>query len=210
MFIVDPPAQGDGVGRELLARAVEYGAGARGRIILSSRDSRAIGAYARLGLDLQPSVTALGAPRRVEAPAEVRAGRPADLPMTAAIDRVVRGAAHGEDLLAMLAGGSRLLVLEDRAYAVLLGGQLRLLAATDEDAAAAVLRGRAGPGRRRRREGGRGVDHRPSGLGRADLRGGRARALHERRAAVHGRRRGPLRALPPERCVSLNRYRSYE
>jgi len=141
MFIVDPPAQGDGVGRELLARAVEYGAGARGRIILSSRDSRAIGAYARLGLDLQPSVTALGAPRRVEAPAEVRAGRPADLPMTAAIDRVVRGAAHGEDLLAMLAGGSRLLVLEDRAYAVLLGGQLRLLAATDEDAAAAVLRG---------------------------------------------------------------------
>ena len=140
MFIVDPPAQGAGVGRELLARAVEYGAGARGRVILASRDSRAIGAYARLGLDLHPSVTAAGAPRSVEAPPEVRDGGPADLPMTATIDRAVRGAEHGEDLLAMLAGGSRMLVLEDRAYAVVLGGQLRLLAATDEEAAATVLR----------------------------------------------------------------------
>jgi GNAT superfamily N-acetyltransferase len=140
MFIVDPAAQGAGMGRELLARALEYGAAARGRIILASRDRRAIGAYARLGLDLHPSVMASGRPHGVEAPADVRDGGPADLAMTVAIDLAVRGAAHGEDLLAMLAGGSRLLVLPERAYAVALGGQVRLLAATDEAAASAVLR----------------------------------------------------------------------
>jgi ribosomal protein S18 acetylase RimI-like enzyme len=140
MFIVAPAAQGAGVGRELLARAVEYGAAARGRIILASRDPRAIAAYARLGLDLHPSVMAGGRPHGVEAPADVRDGGPADLPLTERIDRAVRGAAHGEDLLAMLAGGSRLLVLPERGYAVALGGQVRLLAATDEAAASAVLR----------------------------------------------------------------------
>ena len=141
MFIVDPAAQGAGIGRELLARAVAYGARARGHIILASRDPRAIAAYARLGLDLQPTVMASGRPRGVEAPPEVRDGGPGDLPLTGRIDLAVRGAAHGEDLLAMLAGGSRLLVLPERAYAVALGGQVRLLAATDEAAAALVLRG---------------------------------------------------------------------
>jgi GNAT superfamily N-acetyltransferase len=140
MFVVEPAAQGAGVGRGLLARAVDYGAAARGRIILASRDTRAIAAYARLGLDLHPSVTASGRPRGIEAPDEVREGGPADLPMTVAIDRAARGAAHGEDLLAMIAGGSTLLVLEDRAYAVALGGQVRLLAAMDEAAASTVLR----------------------------------------------------------------------
>jgi hypothetical protein len=86
-------------------------------------------------------VMASGRPRGVEAPPEVRDGGPVDLPLTERIDLAVRGAAHGEDLLAMLAGGSTLLVLPERAYAVTLGGQVRLLAATDEAAASAVLRG---------------------------------------------------------------------
>lgn len=140
MFVVEPAAQGAGVGRGLLERAVDYGAAARGRIILASRDSRAIGAYARLGLDLHPSVTATGRPRGVEAPAGVREGEAADLSMTAAVDRATRGAAHGDDLLAMIACGSTLLVFEDRAYAVARGGQVRLVAATDEAAASTVLR----------------------------------------------------------------------
>lgn len=139
MFIVHPAAQGAGLGRALLERAAGHGAQARGRIVLASRDPRAIAAYARLGLDLHPSVSALGRPRRVQVPAGVREGGPADLPMTEAVDRAVRGAAHGEDLLAMLAAGSRLLVLEDRGYALVLGGHVRLLAATDEPAAQAVL-----------------------------------------------------------------------
>ena len=141
MFVVDPAAQGAGVGRGLLARATGYGDGARGRIVLSSRDPRAITAYVRLGLDMHPSVCALGMPRGVRASTHVREGGPADIPVTETIDRAVRGAAHADDVLALLAGGSVLLLLEDRAYALLLGGQVRLVAATDDAAAAEVLRG---------------------------------------------------------------------
>src|SRR4051794_18620574 len=94
MFIVDPAAQSAGIGRELLGRAYAYGNRARGRIILSSRDPRAMALYARLGLALEPSVLARGPPRAVEADG-VRPGGPADLALTEEIDRAVRGAAHG-------------------------------------------------------------------------------------------------------------------
>jgi GNAT superfamily N-acetyltransferase len=140
MFVVAPGMQGTGIGRELLDRAVAYGNGARGRIILASRDPRAIALYARLGLTMEPSVSGQGLPRDVEA-GDVRPGGPADLPLTVAVDRAVRGAAHGDDLLAMLAGGAELLIAPDRGYALLMGGTVRILAAFDEDGAAAVLRG---------------------------------------------------------------------
>jgi GNAT superfamily N-acetyltransferase len=140
MFVVDPAWQGDGIGRELLARAAAYGDRARGRIILASRDARAIASYARLGLAMEPSVSAQGLPRGVE-PADVRLGGPADLPLTEEVDRTVRGAAHGGDILAMLAGGAELLVAPGRGYAVRLGGTIRLLAALDEQGAAEALRG---------------------------------------------------------------------
>ena len=140
MFIVDPATQGTGIGRELLANAAAYGDGCRGRVILASRDPRAIGMYARLGLDLHPSVSAQGVPRGVEA-GDVRAGGADDIPLTEEIDRAVRGAAHGDDLLAMVAGGQELLIAPGRGYAVRLGGTVRLLAAFDEQGAADVLRG---------------------------------------------------------------------
>jgi GNAT superfamily N-acetyltransferase len=140
LLVVDPPAQGDGVGRELLARAWDYGNGARGHVILSSSDPRAIRAYARLGLEVHPAIAAKGAPRGIAPPAGVRAGGPEDLPLTEAVDREVRGAAHGGDLLAMLAGGHELLVAPERGYAMLRGGELRLLAARDDAAARELLR----------------------------------------------------------------------
>src|SRR6185503_6059562 len=95
LLVVDPPAQSGGAGRELLRLAWEYGNGARGHVILSSTDPRAMRAYARLGLDAHPCLAARGAPR-VAAPPEVRAGGRSDLPLTEAVDRAVRGAAHGE------------------------------------------------------------------------------------------------------------------
>jgi GNAT superfamily N-acetyltransferase len=141
LLVVDPDAQGTGAGRELLARAYEYGNGARGRVILSSSDPRAMRAYARLGLELHPAIAATGVPQGVKAPAEVRPGGPGDLPLTDAVDRTVRGAAHGEDILAMLQGGHELLVAPDRGYAMLRGRQVRLLGAFDDDGARTVLRG---------------------------------------------------------------------
>jgi hypothetical protein len=98
-------------------------------------------AYARLGLETHPAIAAAGAPQGVAAPPEVRRGGPDDLPLTEAVDRAVRGAAHGEDILAMLQGGHELLVLPDRGYAMLRGRQVRLLAAFDDDGARTVLRG---------------------------------------------------------------------
>jgi ribosomal protein S18 acetylase RimI-like enzyme len=140
MFIVDPTTQGTGVGRGLLGAAAAYGNGCRGRVILASRDPRAMGMYARLGLDLHPSVSAQGVPRGAQ-PGDVRAGGAQDIPLTEAVDRAVRGAAHGADLLAMIAGGQELLIAPDRGYAVRFGGTVRLLAAFDEQGAADVLRG---------------------------------------------------------------------
>jgi GNAT superfamily N-acetyltransferase len=141
LLVVHPTAQSGGVGRELLRIAWEYGAGASGHVILSSRDARAVRAYARLGLALHPSIAAAGIPRGVTAADGVlREGGRGDLPLTEAIDREVRGAVHGEDVLAMIDAGHRLLVLPDRGYALVRDGVVRLLAAFDDESARVLLR----------------------------------------------------------------------
>jgi GNAT superfamily N-acetyltransferase len=140
LLVVDPPAQGGGAGRELLARAWEYGDGARGHVILSSSDPRAIRAYARLGMELHPAIAAKGRPQGIAEPGGVRTGGRDDLPLTESVDRAVRGAAHGGDVLAMLASGHELLVAPERGYALLRGGELRLLAAFEDEAARELLR----------------------------------------------------------------------
>jgi ribosomal protein S18 acetylase RimI-like enzyme len=141
LLIVDPRAQSAGVGSELLRRASAYGNGARGRLILSSPDPRALRAYRRLGLSPQPCLKAAGMPRDVRAPAAVRPGTRADLPLTEAVDRAVRGAAHGADIGCFLDMGGELLVVPERGYAVVREQRApRLLAARDDDAARDLLR----------------------------------------------------------------------
>jgi GNAT superfamily N-acetyltransferase len=68
LLIVRPESQSAGLGRELLARAWEHGSGAHGWIVLSSRDPRALRAYARLGLRLHPAMAAHGRPLATPAP----------------------------------------------------------------------------------------------------------------------------------------------
>jgi predicted N-acetyltransferase YhbS len=140
LLCVEPAAQSDGAGRELLARAWAYGADARGWVVLASPDARALRAYARLGLTLHPCISAAGAPHAVEMPADVRPGDRGDLPLTEAVDRAVRGAAHGDDIAAMLDAGAALLVAPERGYAVIRDGHVRIAAAFDEDGARTVLR----------------------------------------------------------------------
>ncbi len=139
LLIVRPDQQSTGLGRELLRRANDYADGARGRIILSSPDSRAMRAYSRLGLDIHPCVDANGVPRGVDMPDGVREGGHDDIPFTAEVDLHVRGAAHGDDIGAQLRMGQTLL-LSERGYAVTGNGELRLLAAFDEDAATELMR----------------------------------------------------------------------
>jgi predicted N-acetyltransferase YhbS len=141
LLIVDPGTQSAGIGSELLRRASAYGNGARGRIILASSDPRALRAYRRLGLWPQPCLIASGVPRGVAAaPATVRAGTRGDVPLTEAVDRVVRGAAHGADIGCLLDLGADLLVVPDRGYALVRDHVVRLLAAADEEAARDLLR----------------------------------------------------------------------
>jgi hypothetical protein len=83
---------------------------------------------------------ATGRPRATATPETVRPGTLADLPLTVAVDRAVRGAAHGDDLRVPLATGAELLVVPERGYALARGGTVRLLAATDDDAARDLLR----------------------------------------------------------------------
>ena len=147
-LVVHPSGQSAGTGRELLARAWEHGRDARGRIILSSSDSRALRAYARLGLALHPCAMAAGTPRAVAAPAGVRPGTLGDLALTEAVDRAVRGAAHGDDLRVQVETGATLLVVPGRGYVTVRDGSVLLLAALDEatarDLLLAALAGAAG------------------------------------------------------------------
>jgi GNAT superfamily N-acetyltransferase len=141
LLVTDPEHQSDGVGTAVLTACHDYAADARGRIILSSTDRRAMRAYARLGLQAHPTLTGAGKPRDVTAPEAVWDGDAGDIAFTAEVDRHVRGGAHGDDIGALLQMGMLLLVSE-RGYAIYAAsGEVRLLAAYDEDGAAEILRG---------------------------------------------------------------------
>jgi GNAT superfamily N-acetyltransferase len=151
LLIVRPDLQSAGIGGELLRQANEYAEGAHGRIILSSPDPRALRAYSRLGLATHPCLCAKGTPRIVADPSVTRVGTHEDIPFTEAVDRHVRGAAHGADIGVQLDMGQTLLIAPERGYAVVApsNGELRVLAAFDDDGARALLRAalaRAGDG----------------------------------------------------------------
>ena len=146
LFAVAPALQGRGVGRTLLEASFEYGRDARGHLILSTESPAAMRRYARLGLELRPCVAAAGIvdPARRPAADGVRdATADANAIATAdAIGRAVRGAGHARDLPVLLeASGSRLLLCDDRAFAVVRDDRIALVAGTDEDAATRVLNG---------------------------------------------------------------------
>jgi len=141
LLAVSPEHQSSGAGRLLMDRALEYERGARGSIILASDDHRAIRTYARAGFRLVPCMGGIGAIRRGSIPklGRVREGDDADLELVAAIDRELRGAAHGPDIGVLRSTGGELLILPDRGYAVRRGGTPLLLGARDPEAAQELL-----------------------------------------------------------------------
>jgi hypothetical protein len=70
----------------------------------------------------------------------VRDGDAGDVELTERVDLAIRGAAHGDDIEALLRAGCRLLVLEERGYVVVGAGAVRILAALDDAAAVDLLR----------------------------------------------------------------------
>jgi GNAT superfamily N-acetyltransferase len=140
LLVVRPDLQSTGIGSALLGRTLEYGADARGGIILGSPDSRALRAYMRAGFTLHPTVYGWGRPHGMIGCADVRPFEPADHELAAAVDIAVRGAPHGADLDALAAGGAELLTLPGRGYAAHRDGSVKTIAAFDDEAAAALLR----------------------------------------------------------------------
>ncbi|HEX5901196.1 MAG TPA: GNAT family N-acetyltransferase [Solirubrobacteraceae bacterium] len=143
LFAVAQELQGRGVGRELFARCWEYGTSARGHLVLSSTNPQAMGIYAHSGVPIRPCVAAAGVPDLSRAPdvdGIVDAGE-AGIPLADAIGRELRGAGHGRDLPVPMAHGARLLVFEDRAFALARGSNVILLGARDPQAAQHMLWG---------------------------------------------------------------------
>ena len=143
LLVVLPGHQSSGIGRELLARAVAYGHGARGGIILASEDLRALRSYSRAGFDVRPALDAAGVVRRrPERPAAVRRARwPDDEPIVDAASRHVRGATHSRDVPVLLECGRELLVHDGgNAFLARKDGEVVSIAAESEELAVDLLR----------------------------------------------------------------------
>src|SRR3954471_15124400 len=140
LFRVAAEHRSRGIGRALLDAAfTTHGAQARGHLILSSESPAAMRRYARLGLDLRPCVAAAGIPDRSRLAAQqggVRDAGAEGIPVADAIGRAVRGAGHGVDLpVALQDPGARLLVVEDRAFALVRQSRITLVAGLDDASA---------------------------------------------------------------------------
>lgn len=142
LFAVHPDHQGRGIGRGLLQRALDYGAGCDRGVILSSQDSRALRRYAKAGFALRPCFSATGPVNASRIPDRLasRTGDPeADAATIEAASRHVRGASYARDVPAMIAAGCVLLVHEGRGFACARDGSPMLLAALDDEAATDLL-----------------------------------------------------------------------
>ena len=138
---VSPACQDRGGGKTLLDAALSYGRETPRGLILCSRDPRAARRYLRAGFDMHPSVTAWGLVdrRRVPATPNVREGTAADLDLAAALDRKLRGGAHGVDLEHLLGEGCGLLVHPGRGYVLVRQAKPVFLAAHEEAEATELL-----------------------------------------------------------------------
>src|SRR5262249_12240608 len=98
-YAVVPDAQGLGLGRALLAPALEYGRGSLRGMLHASRDPKALRRYHDAGFRFPPQMFLRGTPDRSRMPVveKVREGSESDLDWMDSVDRQTRGAAHGVD-----------------------------------------------------------------------------------------------------------------
>jgi GNAT superfamily N-acetyltransferase len=141
-YAVVPEAQGLGLGKALLAPALEHGRGCLRGMFNASGDPKALRRYHAAGFTLHPQMFLRGAPDRSRIPvvAQVREGSASDIDLMDSVDRQTRGAAHGPDHELLMAQ-YRLVVSETssaQGYAYVDGGTA-LLAATDRRTAARLL-----------------------------------------------------------------------
>lgn len=141
-YAVVPGAQGLGLGRALLAPALEHGKGSLRGMLNASNDPKAVRRYHEAGFTLFPQMFLRGTPDRSQIPVvdRVREGTEGDFDLMDSVDRQTRGAAHGVDHQVLIRQ-HRLVVSESptgHGYAYLDDGTA-LLAATDRRTAARLL-----------------------------------------------------------------------
>ncbi len=143
-YVVRPQAQGQGIGKALLAAAMHHGRGCLRGMIASSADPKAARRYRQAGFSLHPQMTLSGTVDRAAIPVieKVREGSAADIELMDSIDRRTRGAAHGPDHEVMQSLWR--LVVSDTStgsgYAYVEGdGAVVLLAATNRRTAARLM-----------------------------------------------------------------------
>jgi GNAT superfamily N-acetyltransferase len=141
-YAVVPGAQGLGLGRALLAPALEHGKGSLRGMLNASNDPRAVRRYHDVGFRLYPQMFLRGKPDRSTIPVieKVREGNASDVDLMDSVDRRTRGAAHGPDHEILLEQ-YRLVVSDTttgQGYAYLDDG-IALLAATDRRTAARLM-----------------------------------------------------------------------
>lgn len=141
LLAVDPAAHGHGLGRRLVEAAFAHGEGCRGHVVLASSHPAALRLYSGLGLACHPALEAAGVADLRRVPDLAARAEPGDLAATEPISRHVRGASHARDVPVSLPRGSQVLLLEDRAWALVSPplGQVHLVAGRDDEAAAAAL-----------------------------------------------------------------------
>jgi GNAT superfamily N-acetyltransferase len=141
-YAVVPEAQGLGLGKALLAPALEYGRGCLRGMLNASSDHKALRRYHAAGFRLHPQMFVRGTPDRSQIPVveKIREGTENDMDLMDSVDRRTRGAAHGADHQ-LLMRQFRLVVSETssaQGYAYLDNG-VALLAATDRRTASRLM-----------------------------------------------------------------------
>ena len=113
-YAVAPGRQGQGLGAQLLAAAMEHGRGCLRGMLNSSADPAAARRYRLAGFDLHPTMSLRGVVDRRALPTRDRArvGDPVDRDLMDSVDRRARGSAHGPDH-EILAEQLHVLVAED-------------------------------------------------------------------------------------------------
>lgn len=143
-YAVLPGRQGQGIGKPLLAAAMQHGRACTRRMLSASSDTKAVRVYHQAGFDLHPQMYLAGRVDRSVLPVveKVREGSAADVELMDSLDRAARGAGHGVDHELMLSTW-RLLVSDTTTgsgYAYLdERGRLALLAASNRRTATRLL-----------------------------------------------------------------------
>ncbi|GAB3197380.1 GNAT family N-acetyltransferase [Nocardioides hungaricus] len=98
-YAVLPGRQGQGIGRPLLAAALQYGRGCTRSMLSASGDARAARIYHQAGFELHPQMSLTGPLDRAVLPVveKVREGSASDIDLMDSVDRGTRGAGHGPD-----------------------------------------------------------------------------------------------------------------